>query len=170
MKSVSSAMLDELVRAARATPRLRINHNLHPALEDPVQRFFNCLEPGSYVRPHRHLDPPRWEVFVALRGRATVLTFDDRGTVMSRSELSPQGPEVAVEIDGGTWHTVVPLHSATVLFELKPGPYSPIADKDFAGWAPPEGHRLCARAADWFGSARVGDRTPESLSSFHVER
>ena len=172
MKSVSSALLDELARAAREAPRLRINHNLHPSLDDPIQRFFNCLEPGSYVRPHRHLEPPRWEVFVALRGRAAVLTFDARGGVRSRWEISPQGPEVAVEIDGGTWHSVVALSSGTVLFELKPGPYSPIADKDFAVWAPAEDAPQRARYAIWFEAARVGDRPPGDLSrcTLNVER
>lgn len=168
MKSVSFALLDELVRAARAATRLRINHNLHPGLDDPIQRFFNCVEPGSYVRPHRHRAPPRWEVFVALRGRAAVLTFDGSGCMTSRWDISPHGPEVAVEIDGGIWHTVVALSSATVLFELKPGPYIPIADKDFARWAPAEGDPECARYVGWFGAARVGDRPPEDPQSLHV--
>lgn len=160
MKSISSDLLDELVQRAAALPRGRANHNLHPSLDDPIQRFFNALQPGTYVRPHRHSDPPRWEVFLALRGRAVVLTFGSEGIVTGRREISPSGPAVAVEIDGGSWHTVAALSPDTVLFELKPGPYSPIGDKDFAGWAPGEGHRGSAAFAAWFTTAAPGDEPP----------
>ena len=160
MKTVALGALDDLVRRAAGSARGRLNHNLHPTLDDPVQRFFNCFEPGSYVRPHRHTDPPRWEAFVALRGRAVVLEFDDRGRVAGRCEISPDGPAVAAEIAGDSWHTVAALRSGTVLFELKPGPYSPIADKDFAPWAPAEGDPVQARWAAWIAAAAPGDRPP----------
>jgi cupin fold WbuC family metalloprotein len=159
MKTMPSETLDDLVRRAVDSPRGRLNYNLHPTLEDPVQRFFNCLEPGSYVRPHRHTDPPRWETFVALRGRAVVLEFDDVGRVTARCEISPEGPAIAVEIAGETWHTVAALRSGTALFELKPGPYRPVADKDFAGWAPAEGDPDQSRWAAWIAAATLG-RTP----------
>jgi cupin fold WbuC family metalloprotein len=156
MKTMPSALLDDLTRRAASSPRGRLNHNLHPTLEDPVQRFFNCLEPGSYVRPHRHVGPPRWEVFVALRGRAVVLEFADDGRVTGRCEISPEGPAVAVEIAGETWHTVAALSPGTALFELKPGPYREIADKDFAVWAPPEGDPEQPWWAAWIAAASPG--------------
>ncbi|MEY7168409.1 WbuC family cupin fold metalloprotein, partial [Enterobacter hormaechei] len=37
------------------------------------------MEPGTYVRPHRH--PHTFELLLPLRGRFVVLNFDDRGTV-----------------------------------------------------------------------------------------
>jgi len=160
---MASEALDELVRRAARSRRGRLNHNLHPTLEDPVQRFFNCLEPGSYVRPHRHTAPPRWETFVGLRGRAVVLEFDDVGRVTARCEISPEGPAVAVEIAGETWHTVAALRPGTTLFELKPGPYSPVADKDFAGWAPAEGDPDQPRWAAWIAAAVPGSAPLEPL-------
>ncbi len=153
MRIVTDRELVDLARRAAGTPRGRANLNLHPELSDPVQRFFNALSPGSYVRPHRH-GRGRWETFVAIRGRAVMLTFDDGGVVLERAELAPAGPVVAAEVAGGLWHTVAAFEEGTVLLELKPGPYHPIADKDFAAWAPAEGDPDAAAAlARWLAAA-----------------
>ena len=42
------------------------------------------------------------------------------------------------DIRPGVWHTIFALVPDTVIFEVKPGPYSPAGDKDFAPWAPQE--------------------------------
>ena len=160
MKSISSLLLDDLARRAAQAPRGRVNHNLHPTLDDPIQRFFNALQPGTYVRPHRHRDPPRWEVFLAVRGRAVVLTFDETGRITARIEICPSGPDVAVEIEGDTWHTVAALGRDAVLFELKPGPYRPIDDKDFADWAPTGAIRGALTSSGGSATAEPGERPP----------
>lgn len=123
--------------AALASLRKRKNVNVHPQLDDTIQRFFNCLEPETYVRPHRHA-PGKFELFVLLSGAAGVLLFDQQGGVTEKHLLAPEAA-VAVEIPGGALHTVVALAPHTVLFEVKPGPYEPLTDKDFAPWAPAEG-------------------------------
>ena len=46
------------------------------------------------------------------------------------------GGSWAVELPGGVWHTVVSLAEGTALFEVKPGPYRPLGEGDFAPWAP----------------------------------
>jgi cupin fold WbuC family metalloprotein len=123
--------------AARGGPRGRSNHNLHPTLDDPVQRFLNIVQPGSYVRPHRH-QAGRWELFLLLEGEAAAVLFDEAGTIVEAAHLR-RGGDRGVEIPGGAWHTVFALAPDTLLFEVKPGPYAPIDDKDFAPWAPAEG-------------------------------
>ena len=42
------------------------------------------------------------------------------------------------DIRAGVWHTLVAMETGTVIFEVKPGPYSPLTDKDFARGAPDE--------------------------------
>ena len=158
MKIVDRERIRSVQRAARQSLRLRANDNLHPTLEDPVQRFLNAMEPGTYVRPHRHSDPGRWELFLALEGRAVVLLFGERGEVLRRVELSPEGPARLVEIPPGAWHAVAALEEGTVLFELKPGPYRPLADKDFAPWAPAEGTDGASELEAWFRRAAPGER------------
>lgn len=59
MKRFDQSLLDTLAVSAAASLRRRANHNVYPTLDAPVQRFFNALEPDTYVRPHRHRTPPR---------------------------------------------------------------------------------------------------------------
>jgi len=150
---IDPAALAALSRAALANPRGRQNLNLHGDYADLCQRLFNAVEPGSYIRPHRHSDPPKPECFVVVRGRFALLLFDDAGRVTQRLELAPGGPVVAADLPAGAWHTIVALESGSVFFETKPGPYTPLTDKDFAPWAPAE------------GSAAVGEYLKEVLSA-----
>jgi cupin fold WbuC family metalloprotein len=102
-----------------------------------VQRFINVFQPGSYVRPHRH-EEQRWELFLLLEGEAAALVFDEGGRVTEHAVLRRDGVR-AVEVPGAVWHTLFALAPDTVMFEVKPGPYRALTDKDFAPWAPPEG-------------------------------
>ncbi len=160
MKLITTELMERLSRNAADSARGRTNFNLHPELSDPVQRFLNAIEPDSYVRPHRHTAPPKWELFVVLSGSAVVLTFDEEGRVIGRAELDADGPVRAVEIPAGAWHTLAARAPGTVLFEFKQGPYSAMDDKDFATWAPAEGDAGCAGFLTWFLAARPGGTVP----------
>jgi cupin fold WbuC family metalloprotein len=144
---------------AAASARRRANYNIHPTLDDPVQRFFNAMHPGTYVRPHRHTTPLRWEMFLVLKGRLAVLQFDGVGRVVERQELVAGGPVFGAELEAGCWHTLVVLEPALV-FELKEGPYSAMSDKDFARWAPAEGDAGCEQVVSWYETAGKGDPFP----------
>jgi cupin fold WbuC family metalloprotein len=160
LKIISDRQLHRLSAEAAASPRLRKNLNLHPALEDPVQRLFNAMEPGTYVRPHRHARPDGWELMLAVRGAFSILVFDDQGAVLDRIDLSAAGGPAAVEIPAHTWHAVVVLAPETIMFEVKPGPYSPVEDKDFAAWAPLEEEAAAETFVTWYEQARRGDKAP----------
>lgn len=123
---------------AAVSPRHRAIVRYHDHAE-PLQRMLNAVEPDSYVRPHRHADPAKLEIFLVLTGRALVLTFDVAGAVTSGVELSAAGPCWGVEIPAGTWHTLLALEPGTTLYELIEGAFDPATHKDYAPWAPPEG-------------------------------
>ncbi|HPC83818.1 MAG TPA: WbuC family cupin fold metalloprotein [Thermoanaerobaculaceae bacterium] len=146
MRLLSSRDLDELAAVASRTLRRRANLNLHPQLEDPVQRMLNCFQPGTYVRPHHH-DPERWELFVVLRGRVGILTFDASAAVTGQVVLAPDGT-VTAEIPGGVDHAVVALEPDSIVVEVKPGPFRPLTDKDFAPWSPREGEPAAAELVE----------------------
>lgn len=158
MKQVTHADLATLSARAAASARRRQNFNLHPALDDPVQRLLNAFEPGTYVRPHRHTESGKWELFARLTGHAVLLTFDDDGVVQARFDLDAGAP--VAEIPPGTWHTLTALEAGTVLLEIKPGPYAPLAAAGLAPWAPPEGSEAAALLERWCRTARVGGRAP----------
>jgi len=135
---IDQAVLDAASDAARASPRGRRNRNFHGANESACHRLLNAIEPGSYVAPHRHLDPAKDESIVILRGRLGCVFFDAAGRIERKCMLSPNDT-VGVDIPHGTWHSIVALEPGTVFFEAKAGPYLPLSADETAAWAPREG-------------------------------
>ena len=160
-KNITTDFLNDLNAKAKTSDRKRTHFNLHPELSDPVQRLIMAIEPGSYIRPHRHPEKGKWELFIILKGSAVILVFDDHGRVTDRFELSETGPNHAVEIPEQTWHTLAAAESGTIMLEVKPGPYVPLMEKDFASWAPTEGHEQAAWFAKRFRTCAAGERIGE---------
>ena len=105
----------------------------------------NVLLRDTYIRPHRHLDPPKSESFLVLEGVADVILFDENGAITARHQLgdqfgaeSPEGRIWGVDISPGVWHTILARTKRVVCFEVKPGPWVAANDKEFATWAPAE--------------------------------
>lgn len=138
MKVIDQDRLDQLSREASDSERRRKNLNMHDDYADPCQRLFNAMEPGTYIRPHRHVDPPKAECFIAVRGRMILVVFDDNGDVERAIPFGVGSDVVAIELPPGLWHMLIVLEPGSIFFETKPGPYAPLADKDFAPWAPAE--------------------------------
>lgn len=143
MQLIDRELIGGIARRAEQSPRRRMNHNFHTGPADNPHRFLNVMLRGTYVQPHRHLAPPKAETFVVLEGRAAVIRFDDAGQVLSRTVLGP-GDCWGIDLPPGVWHTVVVLSERAVCFEVKPGPWNPATDKEFAEWAPAEGDSACA--------------------------
>jgi len=137
LRSIDGAHLDAVSATATASPRRRAIVRYHEH-DEPVQRMLNAMEPDTYVRPHRHTTPPKVEAFLALRGAAAVVRFDDDGEVVEVATIRAGGPNFGAEIPPETWHTVVSLEPGTVLYEVLQGPYAAASHKDFAPWAPDE--------------------------------
>ncbi|MGA8322255.1 MAG: WbuC family cupin fold metalloprotein [Xanthobacteraceae bacterium] len=51
---VDAMAIAELLGKAASSERKRAHLLLHGGHHDPVQRMVIALEPGTYVRPHRH--------------------------------------------------------------------------------------------------------------------
>jgi cupin fold WbuC family metalloprotein len=139
MKIIDQKKLDRLSKDAAAAKRRRQNLNLHDDYADPCQRLFNAMEPGTYVRPHRHIDPSRSECFIAIRGRMALVVFADDGHVDRIVAFGDGCETVAIDLPPAMWHSLVSLQTGSIFFETKPGPYLPLSDKDFAPWSPAEG-------------------------------
>lgn len=138
---IHGKLFEAVAAKAAVSSRRRMNHNFHASATDNPHRFLNVLLRETYVRPHRHLDPPKAETFLVLEGAAAVVLFDDSGKVTDRHELgrmSANGHLWGIDIAPGVWHTLFSLTDRAVCFEVKPGPWDPTTDKDFACWAPKE--------------------------------
>jgi len=134
---LGAELFQSLIDRARQSPRLRTNHNFHASLDDNPHRFLNVMVKGTYITPHRHIDPPKSESFLVLDGEIGFFTFDDAGQVITTHVLGRD--PIGIDIQPGVWHTMAVLSPHAICYEVKPGPYSPAADKDFAPWAPREG-------------------------------
>jgi cupin fold WbuC family metalloprotein len=145
MKIFGSDYLNGLSAQALGNPRKRQHRNIHLTYQDPCQRLFNAIEPGSYIRPHRHSTDPRDELLIAVRGSMALVTFNEFGGVneVLRFGLNEQGEDWAIgaEVAASTWHTVIALEPGSVLLEVKAGPFDPDQPKDLAFWAPEEGSK-----------------------------
>jgi cupin fold WbuC family metalloprotein len=139
MIKITNDLLKSLSAEASTSARKRKNHNFHLTESDPLQRMLNAVEPRSYIRPHKHINPDKREVFIILKGRMAVVEFDDKGVITDNIILDASFGNFAAEIIPSSWHTVISLQSASVYYEIKDGPYDPKTDKIFADWAPDEG-------------------------------
>lgn len=124
---------------SRSSPRRRVILPFHEHPSDPLHRMFNAVQPGSYVRPHRHLDPPRAEAWLLLRGAAAFFTFEDDGRVRDCLRIAAGSDVFGVDLAPGIYHSFIALEPDTLIYEVKPGPYEPSNDKTFPLWAPAEG-------------------------------
>ena len=120
---IDKALLDTVSDQAKASPRLRMNHNFHQSLDDKCHRFLNAVEPGTEVPIHRH--PTKDETFVLLRGRVRLTTHNDDGCIIEDIVLCPEEGVYGVNIPKGVWHKVESLESGSCFFECKEGPFAP---------------------------------------------
>ena len=145
MKLITETLLDETSAKAKLSPRLRMNYNFHDTLDDPINRLLNAMEPTTYVRPHRHLNPDKTEVFLLLRGKVVIFLFDNDGRITEQVLLDPRQGMYGGEIEAGVWHSLVVLEPDTVIYEIKNGPFAPVSPENCAPWSPeaddPEGVR-----------------------------
>lgn len=125
--------------ASRTSDRLRIVYPVQRNQKAEVQRLLNFMQPGTYVRPHRHTMPYATESIVVLQGKLRFFTFDADGKRMTDNIVSTGPPAGVIDIEPGVWHSFLVLEKDTIIFECKKGPYDAETDKEFAGWAPEEG-------------------------------
>ena len=126
---IDNKVLDELSAKAKASPRLRMNLDLRNSKDDGSQRMLNAIEPGSPERIHRHQHTS--ETVVCLRGKVVEEFYDELERICTDSiVLTPNGPNVAINIPAGQWHTVKALESGSVIMEFKDGAYEPQSPAD----------------------------------------
>ena len=126
MKIVTAETIAELLSRAAASPRKRMNLNLHAEPTHSVGRFLNAGIAGTYVRPHRHRIG-RWELVSVVQGKFD-LVISPRTEWSEAASPSSDGASVA-EIPGSDWHSVVFHAPAAVVLEVKAGPYEPRLDR-----------------------------------------
>jgi cupin fold WbuC family metalloprotein len=143
MRVFTQKYLSELSELAVGSQRNRQHKNIHKSYADPCQRFFNAIEPESYICPHRHPNAGGQELLIGIKGKMALIFFDDFGEVIEVIKFgsldSNENMAIGVEVQPRQWHSVVSFVTGSVLLEVKAGPFDPNAAKETANWAPPEG-------------------------------
>lgn len=119
--------LEELLAAAKESPRLRVAYDLRTTPEDQSQRMLNAMLPGTQVPIHRHTTST--EVVTILYGRMTEIFFDEEGNETERFLLDAQGDIRGISIPLYQWHTVE-VTEPCVILEAKDGAYAPARPED----------------------------------------
>lgn len=124
---LNDELLDKVTAEAQASPRLRMNFNLHESLDAKAQRLINVLLPGTVLPIHRHRHTA--ETYVLLRGKMYVVFYDGTGAQIERYLLDSALGNYGVQIPKGQWHTVEVIEPSAI-FEVKDGPYMPLDPED----------------------------------------
>ena len=132
-------MVGELLARSRQSPRRRMLQKLHKTSGAVAHRMFNALQPGTYVMPHRHLDPPKDETVLVMAGSMLFIRFTDEGEIEEQVLLQPGTETFGIDVAPHVYHTYIPLKPDTLVFECKTGPYVHDTDKNVPDWAPREG-------------------------------
>ena len=119
---IDDQLLDEVSEQAKASPRLRMNYNFHPSLDDKCHRMLNAVEPGTEIPIHRH--PTKDETFVILYGKVKVTTYTDKGELEDYVILNDEDGQYGVNIPKNVWHALEALEPS-MLFECKEGLFVP---------------------------------------------
>ena len=126
---INQNVLDDLTAKAKVSPRLRMHYDLRNSEADGSQRMLNAIEPGSPECIHRHQHTS--ETVVCLRGKVVEEFYDELERICTNSiVLSPNGPNVAINIPAGQWHSIRAVESGSVVLSVKDGKYEPITDAD----------------------------------------
>jgi cupin fold WbuC family metalloprotein len=134
----NNTIIEKGIASSRKSRRKRILLPLHRSQDDRVQRLINFLQPGTYIRPHRHPGKYNVESIVVMRGSVQFIIFDDVGFIENHFTLRACTDESVIDIEPGVWHSFIVLQKDTVIFEVKKGPYNGLTDKEFAPWSPDE--------------------------------
>ena len=126
---INQSLLDQLTERAKASPSLRMNYDLRNSEDDGSQRMLNAIEPGSPERIHRHQHTS--ETVVCIRGRVVEEFYDELERICTESiVLTPNGPNVAVNIPAGQWHSIRAVETGSVVLSIKDGKYEPLSEAD----------------------------------------
>jgi cupin fold WbuC family metalloprotein len=136
--TISEELVQRALVASRESPRKRVILPFHKTHEALLHRMLNAMQPGTYLQPHRHDEPPKEEVFLVLRGAIDLVVFDDEGAISDVVALSAESDAFGVDLAAGRYHSFLVREPDTILYEVKLGPFTPASAKSFASWAPEE--------------------------------
>ena len=145
ISEIDEADLDLLRDAVKKTPKRRARINAHPDSGDALHEMLIAIEPGSYIRPHKH--PAKSESFHIVEGEVDIVVFDDEGQIVRVVPLSARGGKGSFyyRMSQPYFHTLVIKSDLLIVHEITNGPFKPEGTV-FAHFAPADGDEQAASA------------------------
>ncbi len=147
VKVLDRRLIERLFEEAKKNPRRRASYCFHNFNSDGVtssekiQRVLNAIMADSFVSPHRHVNPPKKEIFIGLAGRLVAVCYDEEGEVIEFFPFGRDEEILVVEMNPLVWHSMVAMTPRAAMLEIIEGPYDPEHHMEKAAWAPPEDDR-----------------------------
>jgi cupin fold WbuC family metalloprotein len=135
VKVLSQELVEETLAKARQHSRKRAMYCFSQE-EELLQRMINAGIKGTYIQPHKHDNPDKFEIISIIKGELAVFTYHNDGSIATCTLLSSGNK--AVEIPAKTWHNMVVLSNEAACHEIILGVYEASTHKQFAPWAPSE--------------------------------
>src|SRR5579871_1167798 len=89
ISTIGSSELETLKAAVKASAKRRARINTHPDAGDTLHEMIIAIEPGSYIRPHKH--PGKSEAFHIGEGDVDIVVFKDDGEIDEIVRLGEKG-------------------------------------------------------------------------------
>jgi cupin fold WbuC family metalloprotein len=143
--TVGAADIETVRNAVAKTPKRRARINAHPGRDDDLHEMIIAIEPGSYIRPHKH--PGKSEAFHIIEGAVDIVVFTETGDIDQIVSLAAKGGEAPFyyRMSKPHFHTLIIRSELLVVHEITNGPFRPEGTV-FATFAPEEGDVTAATA------------------------
>lgn len=118
--------IDNLLRDATTSERLRQNFDLRNSPDDTSQRMLNALQPGTNVPIHKH--DITTETVICICGKIEEIIYEPTSAnnnefkEISRQLICPNEGKYGMQIPAGVWHSINVIEPS-VIFEAKDGSY-----------------------------------------------
>jgi cupin fold WbuC family metalloprotein len=143
ISTIGSEDIEVLRQAVLKTPKRRVRINAHPGSDDDLHEMIIAIEPGSYIRPHKH--PGKSESFHIIEGQVDIVVFNEDGNIERIVSLAEKGGRhpFYYRMSTAHFHTLVIRSDLLVVHEITNGPFVP-TDTIYAAFAPEEGDSATA--------------------------
>ncbi len=137
ISTIGNEDIEVLRQAVRNTPKRRVRINAHPESTDELHEMIIAIEPGSYIRPHKH--PGKSESFHIIEGQVDIVVFSEAGNIERIVSLAAKGGRHPFYYRMSTphFHTLIIRSDLLVVHEITNGPFLPTGTI-YAAFAPEE--------------------------------
>jgi cupin fold WbuC family metalloprotein len=138
ISTIGGEDIEMLRQAVRKTPKRRVRINAHPGSDDGLHEMIIAIEPGSYIRPHKH--PGKSEAFHIIEGQVDIVVFSEAGNIDRIVSLAAKGGDrpFYYRMSTSHFHTLIIRSDLLVVHEITNGPFVPTSTV-YADFAPEEG-------------------------------